>query len=80
MDSPMGQVPRSISIVLWCISKSVDYPAIAAPLMTLYLNYYELYVFCQLPANNKLLAIPSRTSFDSFKNNYTCALYRRYFI
>jgi phosphatidylinositol 3-kinase len=38
----------------------------------------DLYVSCQLLADNKPLTIPFRTSFKAFKNNYTCALYPRH--
>lgn len=32
----------------------------------------DLYVTCQLVADNKPLTIPHRTAFKSFKNSYTC--------
>ncbi|KAG1733760.1 hypothetical protein EDD22DRAFT_362711 [Suillus occidentalis] len=44
-----GPSACGISVVLWCRSKSVNYAAIAAPLMTQYLNYYVLYVFLSAP-------------------------------
>ena len=38
----------------------------------------DLYVSCQLLADNRPLTIPFRTSFKAFKNNYTCAFYHRH--